>query len=152
MQREYAMITVHVLSAALGCVLLGAGVAHTQCTTETEQGRRVVTEFATQHGPGSRPAGVPTVDGSQIRLLTDPNDAAICQQLFSRYMSLRRNPETPPSDRHWTFYQVGNLYYVVVTRISPPVQHTDTGLRLRLGWTPILIFTSNFDHLVTVGR
>ena len=146
------MKTVYVLAVALA-LIRGSGTARAQCTSETAQGRRVVTEFATQHGSGSRPAGVPVVDGSQIRLLTDANgDAAVCQQLFSRYVGLRQNPETLPTDRHWTFYQVGSLYYVVVTRVSPPVQQTSEGIRVRLGWTPILIFNSQFEHITTVGR
>jgi hypothetical protein len=146
------MKTVYTLWAALAFVVLGSGTAYGQCTSETEQGRRVVTEFATQHGSGTRPAGVPVVDGSQVRLLTNASDAAVCQQLFYKYMGQRQDPETAPTDRHWTFYQVGNLYYVVVTRVSPPVQHTTEGLRLRLGWIPILIFNSNLDHITTVGR
>lgn len=144
--------TFRALAAALGFIVLACGVGHAQCTSETEQGRRVVTEFATQYGSGSRPAGVPVVDASQIRLLTDANDAAVCQQLFNRYQSERLNPGTAPSDRHWTYYQVGSFYYIVVTRISPPVQYTSEGLRVRLGWTPLLIFNSNFDHVTTVGR
>ncbi|HEU0298783.1 MAG TPA: hypothetical protein VFR37_04995 [Longimicrobium sp.] len=146
------MKTVYALAAALAFVVLDSGAAYGQCTTETEQGRRVVTEFATQFGSGSRPAGVPVVDASQIRLLTNASDAAVCQQLFYKYMGQRHDPESAPTDRHWTFYQVGSLYYVVVTRVSPPVQHTSEGIRLRLGWVPILIFNSNFDHLTTVGR
>jgi hypothetical protein len=146
------MKTVRAIVAALAFVVLGSGAVHGQCTSETEQGRRVVTEFATQHGSGTRPAGVPVVDASQIRLLTNASDSAVCQQLFYRYMGQRQDPETAPTDRHWTYYQVGSLYYVVVTRISPPVQHTKEGIRLRLGWIPILVFNSNFDHLVTVGR
>lgn len=146
------MKTVRSIVAALAFVVLGSGAVHGQCTSETEQGRRVVTEFATQHGSGTRPAGVSVVDASQIRLLTNASDSAVCQQLFYRYMGQRQDSETAPTDRHWTYYQVGSLYYVVVTRISPPVQHTNEGIRLRLGWTPILVFNSNFDHLVTVGR
>lgn len=146
------MQTVYAFAAALTFVVFGSGTAYGQCTSETEQGRRLVTEFATQYGSGSRPAGVPVVDASQIRLLTNTNDATVCQQLYYKYLGQRHDPNSAPTDRHWTFYQVGSLYYVVVTRISPPVQHTYGGVRLRLGWTPILVFNSNLDHIITVGR
>jgi hypothetical protein len=146
------MKSVYALATALALVVLGSGTAYSQCTSETEQGRRVVTEFATQFGAGTRPAGVPVVDASQIRLLTNATDAAVCQQLFYKYMGQRQDPEGAPTDRHWTYYQVGNLYYMVVTRVSPPVQQTSEGIRLRLGWTPILIFAGNLDHIATVGR
>ena len=92
------------------------------------------------------------VAASQIRLLTNASDAAVCQQLFYKWMGQRRDPETPLTDRHWTYYQVGSQYYVVVTRVSPPVQQTSEGIIMDLGWTPILIFSSNLDHIVTVGR
>lgn len=147
------MITLRAAAAALVLVLCGSGAAEGQCTTETEQGRRLVVEFATQHGTGSRPAGVPVVDASQIRLLANAADGPTCQQLFHQWMGQRQNPETAPTDRHWTYYQVGNLYYVVVTRVSPPVQQNPDGtLRIRLGWTPILVFDQDFQHVVTVGR
>jgi hypothetical protein len=141
------------LAAAIALVVLGSGAAQGQCPAETEQGRRLVVEFATQYGSGSRPAGVPVVDASQIRLLTDAHDAGACQQLFYAWMGQRREPETAPTDQHWTYYQVGSQFYVVVTRVSPPVQQNPDGtLRVRLGWTPILVFAQNFQHVVTVGR
>lgn len=147
------MNTPFVVIAAVTLVLFGSGAAQAQCTSETEQGRRLVLEFATQHGTGTRPAGVPVVDASQIRLLTNPSDAAACQQLFYGFMGQRRDTETAPVDRHWTFYQVGDQYYVVVTRISPPVeQNPDGTIRIRLGWIPILVFDRTFQHVVTVGR
>ena len=146
------MKSIYALMAALAFVVFGSGSAYSQCTSETQQGRRVVTEYATQYGSGSRPAGVPVVAASQIRLLTNANDAAVCQQLFYKWMGQRHDPETAPTDLHWTYYQVGSQYYVVVTRVSPPVQQTSEGIRLRLGWTPILIFDSNLNHIVTVGR
>lgn len=140
-------------AAATALVVLGTGAAQGQCTAETEQGRRLVVEFATQYGSGSRPAGVPVVDASQIRLLTNATDAAACQQLFYAWMGQRQDPETAPTDQHWTYYQVGTQYYVVVTRVSPPVQQNPDGtLRVRLGWTPILVFDPNYQHVVTVGR
>jgi hypothetical protein len=142
----------HAFATALVCAALGAVPVHAQCTAETETGRRIVTQYATQYGSETRPAGVPVVDPSQIRVLANATDAAVCQQLFYRYMGLRRDPETAPTDRHWTYYQVGNLYYVVVTRVSPPVQQTSEGIRIRLDWTPILIFSSNFDLLGTAAR
>ncbi|HEX6036476.1 hypothetical protein [Longimicrobium sp.] len=146
------MKTVHALTLALVLVALCARASHAQCTSETEVGRRVVTEYATQYGSETRPDGVPIVDASQIRLLTNPNDSAVCHRLFQRYMGLRRDPETAPTDRHWTFYQVGSLYYVVITRISPPVQQTSEGIRLRLEWTPILVFNGNLDLVATAAR
>jgi hypothetical protein len=140
-----------VTAVALG--LCGAGAAEAQCTTETEQGRRLVTEFATQYGTGSRPAGLPVVPASQVRLLTNATDGPICQQLFYKWMGQRQDPETAPTDQHWTYYQVGAHYYVVITRVSPPVQQNPDGtLRIRLGWIPILVFDQNFHHVVTVGR
>ena len=147
------MRTLHSLAVALAVVTLGSGAAQAQCTTETEQGRRLVVEFATQPGSGTRPAGVPVVPASQVRLLTNDGDAAACQQLFHGWMGQRRDPETAPADRHWTYYQVSDLYYVVVTHVSPPVQQNPDGtLNIRLGWTPILIFDASFQHVVTVGR
>lgn len=139
--------------AAFVFVLCASEAAHGQCTAETEQGRRLVVEFATQHGSGSRPAGVPVVTSSQVRLLTNANDAPKCQQLFSKWMGQRVDPESAPTDRLWTYYQVGDLYYVVVTRASPPVQQNPDGtLRIQLGWVPILVFDQNLQHVVTVGR
>lgn len=147
-----ALLLMAACAFALAPVAFGAGPGHAQCTSETETGRSVVTQYATQYGSETRPAGVPVVDASQIRLLTNANDAVVCQQLFQRYMGLRRDPETAPTDRHWTFYQVGSLYYVVIARVSPPVQQTSEGIRLRLDWTPILIFNSNLDLVATAAR
>jgi hypothetical protein len=113
----------------------------------------LVTEFATQYGTGNRPAGVPVVNASQVRLLTNATDGPACQQLFYKWMGQRQDPETAPTDHHWTYYQAGNQYYVVVTRVSPPVQQNPDGtLRIRLDWIPILVFNQNFQHVVTVGR
>jgi hypothetical protein len=147
------MKTLRAVVTALALILCGVASAEGQCTTETEQGRRLVTEFATQYGSGSRPGGVPVVNASQIRLLTNATDAPVCQQLFYQWMGQRHDPETAPTDQHWTYYQVGNQYYVVVTRVSPPVQQNPDGtLRIRLGWIPILVFDQNFQHVATVGR
>jgi hypothetical protein len=148
------MKTLRALGAAIAFVVLASGTVRAQCTGETEQGRRLVIELATQYGSsGTRPGGVPVVDASQVRLLTSPSDAAACQQLFHAWMGQRQDPETAPTDRQWTYYQVGNMYYVVVTRISPPVQkNADGTMRIRLGWTPILVFDHDFRHVVTVGR
>ncbi len=144
------MKTVYALVAALA--LVPSGPAHGQCTSETEQGRRVVMEFATLHGPGSRPAGVPVVPASEVRLLSNVGDAAVCQQLHHQWTGQRHDPDSPRTDLHATYYQVGSQYYVVVTRVSPPVEQTSEGIRLRLGWTPILVFNSGFEHITTVGR
>jgi hypothetical protein len=147
------MMTLRAAAAALGIVLYATGAANAQCTEETEQGRRLVVEFATQHGSGRRPAGVPVVTASQVRLLTNAADGPTCQQLFYGWMGQRIDPESAPVDQHWTYYQVGDLYYVVVTRLSPPVQENPDGtLTIRLGWIPILVFDQNFQHVVTVGR
>jgi hypothetical protein len=141
------------LVGAVALMLCGADAVSAQCTTETEQGRRLVLEFATQNGSGNRPPGVPVVTAGTVRLLTNANDAVTCQRLFSAWMGQRTDPETTPTDQHWTFYQVGVVYYVVVTRVSPPVQtNADGTIRIRLNWTPILVFDQNFQHVVTVGR
>lgn len=146
------MKPLHALTIALASVASSTSLAAAQCTSETETGRRVVTEYATHAGAESRAATVPVVDASQIRLLTNASDSATCQQLFQRYMGLRRDPETAPTDRHWTLYQVGSLYYVVIARVSPPVQQTAEGIRLRLDWTPILVFNSSFDLVASAAR
>jgi hypothetical protein len=148
------MIMLRAGRVAIAFVVLCSGTVRAQCTDETEQGRRLVMEFATTYGTsGSRPTSVPVVDASQVRLLTNAADASVCQQLFYGWMGQRQDPDTAPTDRRWTYYQVGDLYYVVITRVSPPVQQNPDGtLRIRLGWTPILVFDRNFQHVVTVGR
>jgi hypothetical protein len=139
------------LTAALAIVSFGR--AEAQCSSEAEGARELVTTFATERVARPRAGGLPIVAASQIRLLVSPADSAACQRLYAGYLTRLIDPnDPPPADSHWTYYQVGNHYYLVVTRTSPVVVRTGNTITMRLDWTPILVFDANFQHVVTVGR
>lgn len=141
---------------ALFAGLVGAGGVTgglgAQCQPETPRGRELVMALATSPGSGSRPPGVPVVAADQVRLLTNASDAGTCQQLFHVFMGQRRDPETAPVGWAWSYYQVGDLYYVVAHRTTPAVSQSGGTLRVRLGWSPIIVVDRAYNVLATVGR
>lgn len=143
---------VSIAAATLILVVLLSGTAAAQCTAETETGRRWVMELAVGFGTGPPPSEMPVVGTAVIRPLTDPADSATCDRLHESWTAQRLDPSAPLVDRHWTYYEAGDLYYVVVIRTSPPVQVSGDQVIIRLGWTPILVFDRDFQHVVTVGR
>jgi hypothetical protein len=140
------------IARALAAVILfaPAGAVGAQCKGETAIGREVVMKFATTSS-GTRPAGVPVVSTTQVRLLTNTADAATCQQLYSIYMGQRRNPETLPNGRTWSYYQVGDLYYVVVHNSPAPAVGTGY-ITLDLSWIPIIIVNRSFQVVAVVAQ
>lgn len=140
----------------LGMVLWGgAGISRevaAQCTGETETGRRLVLEYATRY-TNARPAGVPVVTADRVRALTDPADGAVCQQLFYVFWGQWNNPEEAKPGWHWTYYQVGDLYYVVAHRLAPPVsRNADGTFNITLGWTPIFVIDRSYTLIASVAR
>lgn len=143
-------------SLMLACAALiaagGPSSARAQCTNESETGRRLVLAYATQY-TNARPAGVPVVSSAQVRPLTNPTDSAVCQQLFYVWWAQWQNPEEPKPGWHWTYYKVGDLYYVVVHKTTPAVtQNADGTVSVSLSWTPIFILDANYSLIASVAR
>lgn len=136
------------------CVILvfDPAAAGAQCTAETETGRRLVVDFATQH-TNARPTGVPVVAASQIRALANPGDSGVCQQLFSVWWAQWNNPDEPKPVWAWTYYQVGDLYYVVLHKTPPPVsRNADGSVNISLNWSPIFIIDRSSRLVATMAR
>lgn len=132
--------------------LLVASDARGQCTAETAWGKRAVLEFATST-VRPRPTNVPLVQPSQVRLLTNATDAATCQRLHQAMVGQLRDPTKLPAGRRWTFYQVGDFFYIVMAPDeSATGQRRGDTIRVYLGYTPILVINRSFQHVITVGR
>lgn len=147
------MITIRriILFACSAMLLLMPIGASAQCTAETEVGRRLVLEYATQHQT-PRSSAVPLVTTDQVRPLTNPSDSGVCQQLFNVWWGLWRNPDEPKPDWAWTYYQVGSLYYVVAHKMTPPVrQNPDGTFNISLNWSPIFIIDRDYRLVTTIA-
>ena len=139
------------LIACCGILFCDPASADAQCTAETETGRRIVLRYATQDAT-TRPVGVPVVTEDQIRALTNPGDSSICQQLFSVWWAQWQNPDEAKPDWAWTYYQVGNLYYVVAHKTTPPVRRNADGtFNISLRWSPLFIIDRNYQLLRTIA-
>jgi hypothetical protein len=138
--------------AAFLMVFGATATASAQCTSETETERRLVIGYATQY-TNARPAGVPVVSYDQVRPLTDPNDSAVCQQLFQVFWGQWANPEEAKPEWHWTYYQVGDLYYVVVHKTTPPVRRNADGtMNISLNWNPIFVMDRSYRIIASIAR
>ena len=149
------MSIMHRLLLATAAILALVGPprdATAQCTAETETGRRLVLEYATRY-TNARHTSVPVVTAEQVRLLASPNDSAVCQQLFSVFWGQWQNPEEAKPDWHWTYYQVGDLYYVVAHRVTPPVsQNADGTFNVSFSWSPIFIIDRSYRVIASIAR
>lgn len=133
-------------------LLITSTAAGAQCTAETEVGRRLVVTYAT-HNTDARPAGVPVVSADRVRVLTDPADSGVCSRLFGVFWAQWQNPDEPKPGWHWTYYQVGDHYYVVAHRTTPPVtQNVDGTLSISLNWSPIFVVDGSYRVVASIAR
>lgn len=140
------------LIACCGILLSNPPGAAAQCTAETETGRRLVVNFATEY-TNARPSGVPVVTASQVRALANPGDNGVCQQLFYVWWAQWNEPEEAKPGWAWTYYQVGDLYYVVAHRTTDPVSRNPDGtFNISLNWSPIFILNRSYQLIATVAR
>jgi hypothetical protein len=139
------------LIACCGLLIPGSASLNAQCTAETETGRRIVRGYAA-HDVTTGPDGRLVLIENQVRPLADPGDSSVCQQLFNVWWAQWRTPDEAKPDWAWTYYQVGDLYYVVAHKTTPPVhQNPDGTLRISLRWSPLFIFDRNFQLLRTIA-
>lgn len=143
--------TIFVLASA-AAILVAPAAARAQCTSETETGRRLVMEYATQSTP-ARPAGVPVVPADQVRPLTGAGDAAVCARLYDVFWAQWRNPDEPKPEWRWTFYQVGDQYYVVAHRVTLPVsRNADGTFNISFNWSPIFVVDRDYRIVASIAR
>jgi hypothetical protein len=121
--------------AALACVMLRAGGADAQCASETEQGRRLVVEFATAC-PQYRQQdveyvryfftsplsvefremfGLTGIAAEEVRPLAGEGDAETCRRM-SQAMRIIQDEEHP---KYWSGFQAGK-FYVMKTWVDVP--------------------------------
>lgn len=140
------------LIACCGILLFDPPRAGAQCTLETETGRRLVLNYATQN-TNARPLGVPVVSPAQVRALTNPGDSAVCQQLFNVWWAQWNDPEEAKPGWAWTYYQVGSQYYVVAHRTTEPVSRNPDGtFNISLNWSPIFVIDGSYRLVSTIAR
>jgi hypothetical protein len=132
-------------TALLGAVLVwGVGDLQAQCTVANQDAQSIVTSFATTATP-ARPAGVPVVTSSQIRLLRDvEGDADTCQQLRQLFQAHLKDPANAVN---WTlsYFEVGDLYYIMAIRATPAGT-------ISTYWSPLVIVNRLFRVVGTVAR
>jgi hypothetical protein len=137
---------------ASGALLFASRPAGAQCTTETEIGRRLVLTYATQ-STSARPAAVPVVSAGRVRLLTDPDDGGVCAQLFTVFRAQWRDPDAPRADWHWSYYEVGDQYYVVAHRTTPPAnRNADGTFNISLNWSPLFVVDRSYRIVASIAR
>jgi hypothetical protein len=142
----------NLLIACCGILLSHPPGAGAQCTAETETGRRLVLNYATQ-ATNARPPAVPVVSASQVRALTNPGDSAVCQQLFYVWWGQWNEPGEAKPGWAWTYYQVGSQYYVVAHKTAAPVsQNPDGTLNISLNWSPIFVLDGSYQLVATIAR
>lgn len=136
--------------AALVTAISGPNAArsadHPDCPPETAASRRIAEHYAASPAFASTRAnaGVPSALPADVRLLSGTADAETCKSI-RRWASSHRNDNSSHPVRYSpTFYQVGELYYVVFTR--EPEHRTPRPGRVvvRLGWSSLYILDSEF--------
>lgn len=145
-------------------VLAGAGVAGAApaavpamlpyCPAATEQSDELAYGLATS----ADYAGIRTnfylqaTTPENVRVLTDPADAAVCQRLQEYAAQQAQAHGGSLSGSTTVFYRAGTYYYAIVT--VPLVSNAvtpDGGMQVRDRFVPVYVFDSNLNAVVAVA-
>jgi hypothetical protein len=135
-----------VLATVFTLVYFQGPAAAQVCPCASPRSQEIAANVATGKTARSRPAAVPILPESEIRVLSDTaGDAPACHQLLAVMMAQRQNTQSPLTDLHWTFYEAGSQYYVILHRISPSVTQSGSVLTTRLGTSPVFVVDSSYE-------
>lgn len=121
------------------------------CPAEQQRARTNVVSFGTSpsYAAARTRYNLPTAGPADVRLLGGTGDAAVCASLHAW---LEANTGSPPDRWHRTFYRVGNLYYVALTRISTPPSSVPAGyIWVDFGYNPLYILDLSFPRVAGVA-
>lgn len=121
------------------------------CPAEQPLARENVVAFTSWEDYADNRAryGVPSAAGTDIRLLAGAADAAVCSRLHAW---LEANTGSPPDRWHRTFYRVGNLYYVALTRVVVPPATVPPGqVWVSMGYNPLYVLDLEFERVAGIA-
>jgi hypothetical protein len=108
------------------------------CPPEQPDTRDMIRRFLTSpnHEPSRQVTGLVGVSPADVRLLSDPADAAACNGL---------HPGGPVGESgawRWTFYAAGGKYFIALHYVDPP------GATLqRVGFAPLFVYDASFNRI-----
>ncbi|HZG43522.1 MAG TPA: hypothetical protein VEY93_11200 [Longimicrobium sp.] len=108
------------------------------CPDERPSTRRMVTQFLSSPVDDwtRRETGLVKVSADEVRLLTDPSDAAACLALHPS------GPVGGSMGWHWTFYTAGGRYFVALQEVHPL---GSPGRRFKSA--PLLVYDAEFKRI-----
>lgn len=142
-----------ILLLALACAAAPRpALAQTDCPPETPGGRDIVHRFATTDERTPATEVVPVMASSQVRLLADATDRAVCQRLRQIVASYRAGPTASTIGWALTFYRAGAYYIAVAVPTTPQVVQTSGQTRIRLRRSPLYVFDANLALVGGIAR
>lgn len=130
--RFSALIAVIGSCVALTVAASATTSAQSTCPVEAPRTRAIVTRFLTEENwAPSRQENAITATPSNVVLLTDASDAAVCQRLRAMVQ-----PVNSPYPQAFSYYKAGGFYFIVFRPVVP------SG-RTWTGFSPLLVLRSD---------
>lgn len=107
------------------------------CPSDKPEPRRALVKFVTSPGLAGFRAevGLTVSDTAAIRTLVDSTDSVACQHLASEIVLDTLVP------REWSFYKLGDLYFVATADTSSHLLETD----------PLIVFSGSLAFIKVIG-
>jgi hypothetical protein len=124
------------------------------CSPENEQSHRLALNLATSDSYVNPRATalMPKLAASQVRVLTDAADAAICQRMLTTIQQRATASGANLSGSVIVNYQAGSQYVAVVTYPRPTPPPPPSGYaHIRTGWTAVFVFDQSFTRVTPLA-
>ncbi|MGH7719975.1 MAG: hypothetical protein ACREON_14180 [Gemmatimonadaceae bacterium] len=125
------------MASAAAALERAAAVVPSVCPSDNAATKSAVLSFLTSpaFADDRQQFEMGTVDTSQVRLLVDSTDSAVCQH----FVDTVELPSGTP--RIWAFYKAGSFYFIASQNTSPTLKAPD----------PLLVFNSSLTFLGSFG-
>jgi hypothetical protein len=127
-----------------------SGAAFAACPAESDEVHWLALNLATSeaYATARSIAALPLMSPSQVRVLTDASDAALCQRMLSHIQ--QRGVDLTGSVV--VYYQAGAYYLAVVTYPRPEPPPAPAGyVHIRTGWTTTFVFNPSLSQATALA-
>lgn len=131
-----------------------SGAVFAACPPESEQSHRLALNLATSelYARRRQTAALPLVAVSQVRVLTDASDAALCQRMLSHIQQRAVASGGDLTGSVVVYYQAGDYYLAVVTNPRPEPPPPPPGyVHIRTGWTAVFVFNPSLSQATALA-
>lgn len=121
-------------------------VAQTTCPAETTDARDVITRLVNSEDMAETRAkyNLPTLNPSDVRLLTDATDRATCTRL-TEFVSSKAKSADWHTHFLRSYFTSGGFFYAVAVPKTDTTPPPPGYVRINLQWTPTYVLDSSFN-------